>query len=192
MGLGGLRIYAIGEKFPLRRCGFGDGCKFEYLEMGPAILSYYSNPTESEINQFQNGEIFLGMFSYDCVLYLMGRFGGNIVECPFNVNYYTENEWLRGMGVKQNLAIFLIDADTNIVKAMRYICMSDEFAKNLWNKVEEQFDEEFNRDYYERLIFAIEQKYSSKELFSYSEYSMYCDAIENAQESLPPKTYFYY
>lgn len=168
--------YAVGERFPLNRQRHGDGCAFEYLSIGPAILMYYSAPTNDEIKMIENEAIDIGLLNYDCLLYVIASIGGNIVQCPFNINLYPENQLLKNMETKQDLAIFLIDADTNIVKVMRLVEMTPNFANALWSFVDAQFSAEFDKNRYNALVNAVESQYSIEELCHYIQCSMHCDA----------------
>lgn len=170
-----LITYAVGKQFPVNRKKHGDGCVFEYLSIGPAILIYYSNPTDSEIKMIKNQEAEIGFFNFECILYVIANIAGNIVECPFNVNLHSESQTIKSMGLKQNLAIFLIDADTNVIKVMRLVRMPQDFANALWDSVSSQFDAAFDKNQYNYLIDAVESRYSVKELSQYIQYSMHCE-----------------
>ncbi len=168
--------YVVGKKFPLNRKKRGDGCVFEYLSIGPAVLFYYSAPTDAEINRIETAPFDVGFFNYECVLYVIANVGGDIAECPFNVNMYAESQTLRTLGETSELmSIFLIDADTNIIKAMRITRMPHQFAKALWDSISVQFEAAFDRDEYNALVDAIERRYSVGELSQYVQYAMRCD-----------------
>lgn len=171
--------YVVGKQFPLNRKRHGDGCAFEYLGTGPSILIYYSNPTDIEIDRVETAPFDVGFFSYKSVLYVIANIGGDIIECPFNVNMHAEAQSLKSTGGKQGiLSIFLIDADTNILKAMRLTGMPPQFADALWESVSTQFDEAFDKNQYNALVDAIEEQYSVEELCQYVRYVLHCDQIQ--------------
>ena len=165
--------YAEGKTFPLNRIKRGDGCVFEYISMGPAVLIYYTNPTGAEIKMIKNAELDIGFFSAECLLYFIIKFGGNIVECPFNANLCSNKQALQKMGTQRNLTIFLIDADTNIVKAMRLVQMPSQFSEALCYMVNEQLSSPFDERVYNYLVDLVEKDYSVSQLSEFVQVSMH-------------------
>lgn len=170
--------YAEGEEFPFHRGKGGDGCVFEYLGTAPAILLYYSLPTEKEIDMVKNGEINMGFFTYESLLCVIAEMGGNMVECPFNANLYKDHTFLKRIGETRNLNIFLIDSETNILRARRRIEMPADFAKSLWEAVSDQMNTPFDREKHLQLVAAVDRQYSVQELWQCIRYIIHCDAVK--------------
>lgn len=166
-------IYAVGEKFPIKRKASGDGSVFEYLPIGPAIISFYSSPTMEEIHAYNNEAISIGLFHYENVLEMITMIGANIAQCPFNINMYNSNASVVCPVPVDTLHIFLVDADTMITKVMRVIQMPPYFGKNLHRLVHEQEEENFDFEHYAYLVNAIDDRYSIDQMFEFSEYKMY-------------------
>ena len=172
-----IETYAEGNFFPRKRDRVGDGNVFEYLNIGPSIIAYYSNPTYEEIAAFKGEQVELAFLNYECVLIVMAKIGVALVECPFNVRLYSEDYDVRNIGRMDHLNIFLVDADTNIIESMRSIQLAPYFAKGLWNSIESQYDKAFSKDYYNGLYTAIMRQYDTNTLFDNAEYSMYYPSV---------------
>ena len=176
--------YAIGRPFPRKRRQQQDGCIFSCIgDCGPCLISYYSNPTPAEIAAWQSGMVELGLTKINCVIYILGKFGPNIVEADYSIHLQGDVD-LEQLLVHKNdqLQLFLVDANTNIVQAMRSIQLPPYFSQQLWQFIAEQYAAGEDREGFARVVREVREQTNVQELFQLAPTKMYVPSTAELEQ----------
>ncbi|MEG0051192.1 MAG: hypothetical protein RR712_03355 [Terrisporobacter sp.] len=155
----------VGEQFKENINKYDEGCKFDITDSGCILTIFYNNPTEEEINDIKIGKIQYGYYRENNVIFMLFKFGGQEwMDCPYSIHLsksLTELQKIEeGLGYAIN--IYLVDAATGIINAIRLIGSNTRFSKMLIKDLLKQ--KEMRIDNYEINLNAIYNKLSTKEL----------------------------
>ena len=132
------------------------------------VKCYMSEPTPDEIQDWRKGNLRYGLFELDACPFFILAFETWNLDISVNVLKIKKSEdidtWLNTEGNVINL--FLIDAGTNILKAMRMISVPRNVAEGLKDILEEQTHRYDNRDQVEKRIAEIQHTISTDNMIS--------------------------
>ena len=141
---------AVGEKW--RGETVENGCAFEYDDGGAFLKIFFNRPTEKEIEDVRHGNIQMGYYVRDNVIFLVAKFGSiKWVDMPFNIRRYerlatsTLDLSLTFEG-KEGLSILImmVDSHDGTIKALRQIASSHRFAVGLMKEMVTQISMPYN------------------------------------------------
>jgi len=147
--------YVVGEKFGRE---LEEGCRFEINDNLCSMTICLSNPTEAEIRAVERGKmnvvlsyvneiIFLCIMFDDCLYY----------EAPFNMALYSQFQ-LREPGDEcYMMPVFLVEKETNILRAMRAVGFSNDFSDKLYKYSKVQWDNPIRE--YDHKLECINEQY---------------------------------
>lgn len=130
--------YVVGEKFG-KDIG-GEGCVFEINDNLCSMSICLENPRDEEIRAVENGVMRIALSYVKGIIFLCVSFDECLYyEAPFNMALYHKFQ-LEYPGINgYMMPIFLIDKDTNILKAMRAVGFTNDFSKKLYQYSKEQW-----------------------------------------------------
>ncbi len=158
--------FEVGKLFTESITRYPEGVKFEFTQSGPVLLLFFDSPTEHEINSVKTGKLEVGLYSRDNILFFLCKFEGTPwMDAPYSIHlskpfFFDQMTETQGFG----LQIFLVDARTGILKAMRLIGLSNDFSKKLRVAMEKQRMQPFNKAAYNQIINALYANYTTKDL----------------------------
>lgn len=155
---------SIDGKFPIKRKRTGEEIRVEATGMGLFFIMYYSQPREDEIMRIKNDPICI-YFTYnlpvlECVLQVSDDIWG---DAPYSAALYHEtlpNEVLYPAGIY----VRLVDADTDILKSIRFIELPKEIKNFLYNVQNEQIVNNIPDSEYDKCINYIKDNVSPEVL----------------------------
>lgn len=130
------------------------------------VRCYLSNPTSEEINDWRKGSLRYAFFDMDSCPFFILCFDGWNLDCSINILKIRSDEekdaWLNAEGNVINL--FLIDAKTNVLKAMRMISIQKDASEKLKDVCEAQTERFENAMECDSKIFEIYMKVSIEQM----------------------------
>lgn len=189
-GFNDIFVLGIGLEFPLKRNRTGEGTKMEIIGNNVFICLYFPSPIKKEIELINEGNITL-FFSYlqpilECCVNVDGRFLGDM---PFYAPIYGEayEDELEFEFDPKLFYLCLIDADNNILKAIREIEVTPIASKYLSFVQNDQFKNKISIDGYEYLLNEIYNNASIEEIASMFSYRINIDSKNSVSESVNPQ-----
>lgn len=124
--------YNIGEQ--IKRKVKGEGAVMEIINNTPFCHIFLKNLTDIEIEAVNRGVIIADLCYVDKVAFFCLTIGGILkYELPFNMCLYSEFQLKQLRQGCYAMPIVLLDADTNIIRAMRIIRFDKEFSDTMYN-----------------------------------------------------------
>ncbi len=170
-----VKEYAVGKPFPQRRASDREDCFFTCMnDIGPCLVSYYKGPTPVEVAAWQRGQVELAVTKINCVIYILGRFGPNIVEADYSIHTEKEVDFEQLILHKDDkLQLFLVDADTNLVQAIRSVQLPPYFSQQLCCFMAEQCTEGVEQEQFAQVVQEVRERTNVEELFHLAPTKMY-------------------
>lgn len=150
-----------------------EGIRFDINDMGGSVFIKLSNLSTFEINSIKNGKAKFGYYEYKNVIFLLLKFENmNWMDCPYTIYLSKNLTKLPEFNVGQGLAlkIYLINADTGILEALRLIGLSNKFSELIKIGLEKQLLSDFNIYEYDENLCEAYKKYTTREMVSYSKH----------------------
>jgi len=170
-------IYEVSKPFPEPNPSPNkDTFRLQTLEGGAFnILSYLCSPSAEEIEAWRQGTFRYGVFRYEDVPFFVAQFDEIELEydAPLNVLKIQADrveQWLADQG--NAVLFFLIDADTNILKAQRLIGMEPEFMQVFKRMCAEQIKSYREIEEVERAIERGYHNHSTSDMLKHSKLYM--------------------
>jgi hypothetical protein len=161
-----MRKHEVGELFEEGKTRYNEGVIFEFTQSGPILLMFFNHPTENEIASIKSGKLELAFLEKDEVIFILSKFQGmSWIDAPYTVHLskpFTFDNMTPDQGF--GLTIYLIDASSGILKAIRYVGLSNDFSGKLKATILRQKEMSFDAIAYNRRINTIYANYSTDDL----------------------------
>jgi hypothetical protein len=132
-------FYAVGELFDPRRCSYPDGTTVFGMGM---LVVFRASPTANEIEAFRRAPMRLGVVEVGGCLFVLYAVKGFDGDAPYDWHLASESERVipEPLTPKQRLLIcvYLVDARTGVIRAMRQTSMSRRVSRALVEAVRRQ------------------------------------------------------
>lgn len=168
-----MKALIVGEPLEENKRKYAEGLIFDTGKSGAKLLIFFNSPTSKEIDSVKNADIELRLCVLNDIIFILSKVGTNPwMDSPYSVHLakykledLPETEQLNsGYG----LPIILIDANTGIVKVIRYIGLSTEFSQKLNQEINKQYSLPFSEGKYHMSLNRIFNNYNTKDLLKYS------------------------
>jgi len=189
----------VGKIFPIPRRAIGDGSRVEYFDgQGPSLLMYYSNLREKEIAAVNEDVIYIAMSQIETAVWFVFRIGDGdvlVTDCPLNPKYYSYD--LRDFPLASCFKIFLVDTDTNVLKAIREIPLPIYFQKRLKEAVANAYQSDVTIEEYPLMLDYINNKFTPQDLFNNAHVKMMAEPIamlrmkQEMEKKIPTDRFLY-
>ena len=134
--------YAAGKPFPLHN--YADGTDKILCALNEGffdVLCYLTDPINKEVEMFRTGKLRYGVYRNEHVPFFLIDFIGENWNCECSINIHKAQEdmvenWLNSDA--NTITIYLIDANSNILKSMRLIGIKQEVAEEIRDILEKQ------------------------------------------------------
>lgn len=166
-----MQTFKVGELFQPGVTRYPEQAKFDVDDGGAVLLVYMSKLKDFEIENVRAGKIEFGLFVEDEALFITCKFWKMArIDAPYSIHLSKKPTSMHpiGDGLGLALTVYLIDADTGILKVIRLIGLGTSFSRKLKEAIGEQIQRPFNKSAYFNKINAIMQKYSSDQLYARS------------------------
>lgn len=152
-----MRKLAVGELFVEGRTEWPECNQYNYTTSGHQLTLFYDKPTEKEIADVRKGEAKFQLLAKPealCFLYKIG----DQPWCDAYFNYWVNPEHFRQdpeklmPGQLPTIMIYLVDASTGIIQAIRMLTFSEAFGQRLHKAIEIQIASPSTKAEYERAV----------------------------------------
>lgn len=166
-----MNITEIGKLFFPGKTGWREGVWFDYTAIGPVLVFAFKKPSDEEILAARKGQVELALYDDPPVLFILHRIEGleDWSDCPFSVRLCKDEidlslpiEEGKGLG----LQIVLVESTTGIVKALRLVGTSTEFARELRAAMVKQMIRPFSPHEYNQTVNDVYTRYTSEQLLN--------------------------
>jgi len=133
----------VGKLFKEGKTKYPEGIRFDINDGGMDLIIYYRSPTSKEKEAIKKGSFKHGYMVHDNVILMFFKFGQQAwMDSPFSIHNAINLTELPevGDGDGYGLLIYLVDANTGILKAMRMIGLDTTFSRALRSDVLKQRD----------------------------------------------------
>lgn len=131
--------YEVGQPFPFPSPG-GEVTISELTTTFFDVKTYFSDPTPEEIRDWRKGKLKYGLYIQDHIPFFIIAFENWDLDVSINIlkikNDEDVDKWLNAEGNLINL--YLVDARTNILKAMRTMSVHMDFSEGIKDVLELQ------------------------------------------------------
>lgn len=156
----------VGQLLQEGKTKYQEGVIFDFQQAGTLLYLFFNSPTETEIESIKKGEFEIGFYQKDEVIFIMAKFQGMPwMDAPYSVHLsqpFEFQEITEGKGF--GLTTLLVDANTGILKAIRYSGLSTEFSRKLRIAIENQKNISWDERSYNQKIDMIYDNYSTYDL----------------------------
>lgn len=159
----------VDKEFPLGDTRGKEGFFVEYSEDKMLYMVVcFPDMTEKERLAITQGDGRIGVFMYDNVIYLIGKFNGLDGDSAYNVHKYKDISKIdidmpeEGEGIAFH--IFAVDSRTNILKGMRMCGMGNRWTRALKKAIELQKEKPMGMEEFCGKVAIAHQRWTSKEM----------------------------
>ncbi|GEM63938.1 hypothetical protein SF1_19200 [Sphingobacterium faecium NBRC 15299] len=163
--------YEVNKSFPFPHPGAG--AEITLSDITPSLFDvkcYLNNPVIDEIRDWKKGALTYAIFEQDSCPFFIIEFENWSLDCSINIlKIKTDSDrevWLNAEGNLVNL--YLIDATTNILKAMRTISLQKDLCEKLRDICEVQTERYENAIECEKRITKIQNLRTTDEMLKMS------------------------
>jgi hypothetical protein len=163
--------YRVGTLYNANRTRWEEGTEYNYRSNTHEIRLFFKQPKPIEVESVKQGEATFGLMVSGDVILLAFKFGA----IPWSDASYT---WHRvpaaertlppgemRLEERQLLTVFLINADTGILLAIRQVSLSHDFTVALHQAIREQSRKPFDQVLFDRQLRKLYSQYHSQDLY---------------------------
>lgn len=160
-----MKTLEVGKLFKEGVIRYSEGIRFDITDSGCNLMLYFNEPDSAEIECVQRGEVRYGYYKENNVIMLLFKFGTlQWIDAPYSIhlskNLTELQEIKEGFGFAVN--VYLIDARTGVLKAIRLISFSTRFSQMLKSDIENQ--KELTFENFDLNLNNIYRKYTTNQL----------------------------
>lgn len=168
----GIRHLEVGQLFEPGKTRYQECIKFECTQSGPMLLMFFDQPSNKEVDYIKSGKFQTKFYEYEEVIFMLFKFGSlSWIDAPYSVHLSQPFEFaeeLEQENIGLGLQIYLIDATTGILKAMRLIGLGHDYSLKLRDAILKQKGKAFDLDAYDFKISEIYKRYNTDQLADFA------------------------
>lgn len=165
--------FEVGEQFPLHN--HARGIEQPRIDMNEAFfdICFYSLQSDNDAPIFRNHPIRYGVFAKNNLPFFLIDFIKEFnLDVSINIHKVHEDKVEKWLNSSSNVInLYLIDAKTNILKAMRMISINPECANLIRDILEKQDENYESASTVEGAIKVIANNYSTDEMFENAKFT---------------------
>jgi hypothetical protein len=175
------KVLKVGEPFEPGKTHYPECAKFDFTPSGPALFIFLVSPAPEEVEAIRSGPFRVGFFESaiiedgrhkGTIIFLLFKFGDlPWLDAPFSIHLAqckTPAEIEEGLGYGLN--IFLIDANTGILRVMRLVGLGTEWSRRFRQAMLEQDGAGFDPEAYDAEIRRMYRMYGTRDLVEMVEF----------------------
>jgi len=139
-----------------------EGCRLDYSESGPQLSVILDGISKSEINKIRSGDMDLGVFEQEGILFLLVNIPGVLdwSDAPLHLGLYRTRPAIPdniedGMGL--GLTVLGIEASTGMVNVIRFVGLGTDISRAITSILAAQGDT--NQTEHTKKVKAIYRQY---------------------------------
>jgi hypothetical protein len=166
--------YKVGALYNENRTQWEEGSEYNWRSGIHEIRLFFRNPKPIEVQAVKQGEATFGLLISEDVILLAFKFGSiPWSDASYTIHRVPEHERTLppleiGPNERQLMTIFLVDAGTGMLLAIRQVSLSHDFTVALHKAINEQAHRPFDQVIYDRHLHQLYSQYESKALFKLS------------------------
>lgn len=160
----------LGKLFNEGVTKYKEGIVFDIDDKGSNLIIRFNTPSNSEIKAIKQGKLKCGYYTEGEAIFMLFKFEGiQWMDAPYSVKLSKNSTKIQDINDGQGLAlnIYLIDANTGVLKSMRLVGLPTAFSRKLKSVVERQRLMSFEN--YHQTINTVYMKYPTKKLVDYAD-----------------------
>lgn len=160
----------VGELWNKNHKSYREGTIFQYDANGGCLICFMNRLSEKEITAFRKNKVELRLLECQPIIFLLYKINGYCDWSDSSYTYHLVQSEIKpsirytekGQGMMFNM--FLVEATTGIVKAMRVLGTSAKFNNYFIYYLQNQIDRPFDIKEYDTKLDNIYNTFTSKEL----------------------------
>ncbi|MFA5169846.1 MAG: hypothetical protein WC420_03915 [Candidatus Paceibacterota bacterium] len=161
-----MQKYEVGKLLQEGVTRYQEGVKFGFSQSGADMCIFFNAPRAKEIESVKLGKLEIAMYTKEDLIFMLFKFQElHWMDAPYSVHISKPFEFedlAEGSGF--GCTIFLVDAGTGIIKAIRYIGFSAEFSRRFKIAVLKQKEQPFDKNMYDSKIQEVYKNYSTSDI----------------------------
>lgn len=165
-----LNKFEVGKLFNEGVTKYKEGVLFDIDDNGCNLIIRFNAPSNNEIQAIKQSKIKIGYYTEGEAIFMLFKFEGiNWIDAPYSVKLSKNLTKIEEINDGQGLAIniYLVDANTGILKSMRLVGLPTGFSRKLKLAIEKQMSMSFEN--YNQTVNTIYRKYTTKKLVDYAD-----------------------
>jgi hypothetical protein len=167
-----LQHLEVGQLFEPGTTHYQEEIKFEFTQGGPILLIFFDHLKQKEIDAVRSGKLKFGFYEYGNVIFTLAKFEGiPWMDAPYNVHLSPPFEFAEELDTDERLGfglqIYLVDANTGILQAIRLVGLDHNFSFKFREAILKQKAAPFNSDTYNFKINDAYNRYKPDDLASF-------------------------
>ena len=163
--------FEVGKPYSART-RWPEGSQYNFRGGGHELLLLFASPSDREVTGVRKAPVELALVVEGPLVVLSHRFGDALPwgDSPFSWHLLPESErvypppWEDGSPEQRALlAVFLVDAATGILRALRQLTMAPDFTRAIHRAIVEQAQQPWNAAAYDAALERLYQRYPSSE-----------------------------
>lgn len=171
-----MQVLEVGQPYSVRRTVWPELAEYNYTQSGHELRLFFSSPSPGEVRAVRKERCDFSLVVEGSAIILQYRFGDRPTkgipwsDASFSIHLVPE-QYRRVPEVDSNpearaaLQVLLIDADTGILKALRFVTLSPDFTRALEGAIQAQALQPWpGRVSYERALQTLFARSSTQDL----------------------------
>lgn len=167
--------FKVGEAFPLPAVK-QESVVFSVEPYTVMLTYYFRRPTEEEVREFKEGTCELAVSELRDTMFVLSRFGRlRWSDAAYSTHLSAGEKKLPDLAEGNrgySVDAFLVDCDTNILKAHRLVRMTPEFSFRFRDLLEKDNRRSFDPADYNHAVEEVYKNYSTTELLQFRDIYM--------------------
>ena len=164
-----ITVYEVGKYIENTPKKYDECIKFDLTDTGINIPVFFNSPTLDEINEFAEGKIKLGYYTYKNVILVLIKIGNlSWMDMPYSIHLSNHlsaiKDFEEGNGIGLTTTLYLINAQNGILEALRVVGANNRLSVNLIKDIKKQKEMTFEE--YDVNLDYIYKTYTTKELIN--------------------------
>ncbi len=153
-----MHLYEVGKLYVEGIQHWQEGVEYNYRNGSHELRMFVNKPSVADIQIVREGGLKFYLYKRDSVIFFVYDFtAGFVGGCAYSYHLVPKDEQiLPPEPASENecdlLTIFLVDARTGILRAMRTCTFSPRFTRALADAIREQAAKPFNQDYHNAIV----------------------------------------
>lgn len=170
-----LQHLEVGKLFEPGQTRYSEEIKFEFTQGGPVLLIFFGNLKQKEIAAVRTGKLKFGFYECGNVIFTLAKFEGiPWMDAPYSIHLSPPFKFAEELDTDERagfgLQIYLVDADTGILQAIRLVGLDHNFSLKFREAILKQKAAPFSSDTYQFKINSAYEQYSSKDMASFAKW----------------------
>lgn len=152
-----MHLYEVGKPYVEGIQRWQEAVEYNYRNGAHELRMFVNKPSVSDIQIVREGGLKFYLYKRDSVIFFVYDFtAGFVGGCAYSYHLVPEAEQIlppeKGENDRDLLTIFLVDARTGILRALRTCTFSPRFTRALAEAIRDQAAKPFNPDYHNAIV----------------------------------------